>query len=311
VITHKSLACYIGIICISVNSLILAAGTGVVSPAPVPQQYDTIIAQIQTKVNTFVEQRVSKQRALIHNEAVTAVAKVREALLLLDTGNSAGAQKQLVSALGKLNKMIEQDPTLKSVPVSVSTVVNDNLTSYDLIRRKKQNIDSQWQLGNTQKVRHMLNRFVSDTSIKSSTMPVKRFTEGIVEINQLISQDQVSKAKDTADVLLKSVVQASYSIPLPLFRAELMMAEAEKLTSQAMINQQTDSKQLHVLLSNAKYQLELAEALGYGGAKRYAMFYQAIEGIGSLVSANQQTTKLFSKLKTAMLNLKNEVIEDK
>ena len=299
----------LGVICMSMSCFGVVAKSAVMSSIPRPPQFEMIIAQIQKDVDAHVGQQVSQQRALIHHQAVHIVLKICEALQQLEIGDPAAAQQQLNGALEKLNELIEKHPTLQSVPVMVVNVVNDQLTNYDVIQHRKEEIDKQWQLGRIQQVRRLLKGYVSDISIKSLNMPVEVFVQGIQGINQLLTQNQVEKAKHVIEVLLESILVANYTIPLPLYRAELMITKAEGLTRQVSNNQKVDVAQLHLLLSNAKYQLKLAETLGYGTPKRYTMFYQAIDGIKSLVNANQQTTNLFSKLRFAIFNLKNRVID--
>jgi hypothetical protein len=295
----------------AVSCFAMALDSAVVSSIKMPQQFENITQQIQIEIDAEVEQRVSQQRALIHNEAFFAVVKTTEALQLLITGNKDAAIKQLDKAHEKLNKLIDKGHTVQSEPVYVVILVNDSLTSYDEIQRRKQKIDTQWQLGHTQKVRYLLNSFVSDTSIRTLHMSVQQFAVEIKTINRLISGSELEKAKHLLQALLNSLAASEYTIPLPLFRAELMITKAEQLTQQVTNNEPVDVAQLYILLSNARYQLKLAEAFGYGDSKRYRRFFQAIKGIKSLVKANQQTVKLFSKLKYAILNLKNDVIEYK
>jgi hypothetical protein len=295
----------------AVSCFAMALDSAVVSSIKMPQQFENITQQIQIEIDAEVEQRISQQQVLIHTDAFFAVVKTSEALQLLTTGNKDAAIKQLDKVHEKLNKLIEKGHKVQSEPVLVVNLVNDSLTSYDEIQRRKQNINAQWQLGHTQKVRYLLNHFVSDTSIRTLHMSVQRFVKDIKEINRLISDSKIEKAKHLIQALLNSLTASDYTIPLPLFRAELMITKAQQLTQQVTNTEPVDVNQLNLLLSNAKYQLKLAEAFGYGDSKRYAKFFQAIKGIKSLVKANQQTAKLFSKLKYAILNLKNDVIEYK
>ena len=281
-----------------------------VSSIKMPQQFENITAQIQTEVDSAVAQRVSEQWELIDNKAFIAVVKISETLQLLAAGKKDAAIKTLDKARDKLNEIIKKQPKVQSEPVLVVNMVNDHLIDYAEIQRRKKEIDLQWELGHTQKVRRLLNSFVSDTSIRTLSIPVKYFADETKQIKQLISQGKTQKPKQVIEELLKSIEISDYTIPLPLFRAELMITKAEQLTQQ-VTSQQFDVDQLFLLISNAKYQLQIGEALGYGDSRRYTKFYHAINGIKSLVNANQQTTKLFSKLRYAILNLKNEVIEPK
>lgn len=296
---------------ISISCFTITAQTGSISPAPVSPHYENISVQIQTKVNAQIAERLSEQRALINNEAVVAMAMVNETALLLETGNTVIAKKRLGSALAKLNRLRRNNPTLRLVPVLVSHILNDDLNSFDVIQYKKQEINKQWQLGHAQKVRRMLNDFISDTTIRTLSLPVEQFYQTIQESRQFINQGEIEKAKLHIETLLQSIATSDHTIPLPLLRAELLINEAEQITRQADNTNQPDSAVLHSLLSHAKHQLKLANALGYGSPERYRLFFQAIDGIKSLVNANQQTTKLFSKLRFAILNLKNEIIADK
>ena len=280
----------------------------VVSSIKLPHQYEIITEQIQAKIDSEVAQRVSEQRELIDNDALVAVVKISETLQLLAAGNKDAAIKALDEARDKLNEIIKKQQKVQSEPVMIVNLVNDYLINYDEIQRRKQEIHLQWEHGHTQKVRRLLNNFVSDVTIRTLSIPVQYFADGTKQAKQLISESKITKAKYLIEMLLKSIELSDYTIPLPLFRAELMVTEAEQLTQQVS-SQPVDVDQLYLLMSNAKYQLKTGEALGYGDPKRYAKFYQAIEGIKSLVNAKQQTTKLFSKLRYAILNLKNEVIE--
>jgi len=310
---NKFTTYYTSLFAICINCIAITIHADPVSPVPTPPTYENLTEQIQTKVNALIAERLSKQRTLINNDAVVAVAMINEAVLLLETGSTVIAKKRLHSALTRLNRLIRNNPALRFAPILVSHILNDELNSYDVIQYKKQEINKQWQLGHAQKVRRMLNDFINDTTIRTLSIPIEQLYQMIQESRQLIILGQIEKAKLRIEALLKSIVISEHTIPFPLLRAELLIDQAEQITQQAdNTNQnQPDSAVLQSLLSHAKYQLKLANALGYGSSERYRIFYQAIDGIKSLVNANQQTTKLFSKLRFAILNLKNEIIEDK
>ena len=83
-------------------------------------------------------------------------------------------------------------------------------------------------------------------------MSVQQFAVDIKKINRLLSDSKLEKAKYLLQALLNSLAASEYTIPLPLFRAELMITKAEQLTQQVTNNEPVDVAQLYILLSNAK-----------------------------------------------------------
>ncbi len=306
----KLAAYYTGIISLILCSRIFANSSFSNIPTTVPAQFETINALIQAKLDARIDQHIKQERALINYTAYAAVNNVKDVLILLEKGDVVTAKTQLSRALFNLQQIAENKSSLDIVPIEVNSLINDDLVDYDAIRVKKREIDRQWQLGRTQVVRYLLNRYSSDFVVRTRSVPVTQFIHGIKQIKLLIKQTKVEDAKRVIESLLKVIIQTNRIIPLPLCRAELIINEAEQITRKTTNNQRSRNLQITQLLSNAEYQLKLAQQLGYGNQNRYQIFYQAIEGVRNLLKADQKTTKLLIKLRSVISVLKNEVIDE-
>ena len=91
-------------------------------------------------------------------------------------------------------------------------------------------------------------------------------------------------------------------IPLPILRAEVMIAAAQ--TEDA--KDEDKKKAVLNLLENAEYQLIMAEELGYGKRdKEYKELNKAIKEIKDSVKKDGDSQGLFDKLKNKLKKFKN------
>ena len=303
-------ACGTSLLLICVCCSVSATYSSVIAQITVPGHFEFINTQIQPGLKAEIAQRVQQKQELVDDDVVVAVAKVRRALLLIDNKEIDAAKKQLAQALSKIKAVLDRSPEQDLVPIQVSHYVRDDLTNLDIIRSKKQEIDVQWQLNHIQIARRLLDGFASDAVITVQNITLNSFVQEITKARLSLSEHNIEDTGQALTGVLKSIVQTVSIIPLPLFRAELMIKESEQITQQMDMNKQFDKARLQWLLENAKYQMQLGEALGYGDQRRYKKFYQAVEGVMSLVAADQQPAMLLKKLRSVVTALKNEVIDE-
>lgn len=290
--------------------IVAGADSTIISTITVPAQFETVNKKIQPKVNSYVDQVVRQQAARINNNAAIAYLKTRQALLSIEKSDRTMASKYLDQALFELNQLTASYPRQEYMLAQTNKVVNDDLTDFLDINNKKREIEAQWQLEHMQVIRQLLKNFTSEVVITTQSIPVKKFIQGITEMKLLLNQERVNDAKLSGKKLLNFVRRKDYTIPLPLFRAELMLQEAEHLAREMTGNRQVNKAKLQQYLNNTAYQLNIAKALGYGEQKHYGMCFQAIEGIKKLVDADQQITEVLRKFRSAITNHKNEVIDE-
>jgi ssDNA-binding replication factor A large subunit len=94
-------------------------------------------------------------------------------------------------------------------------------------------------------------------------------------------------------------------IPLPVLRAE----EFIKLSAETMNNDDKNKKETaQLFLDNADYQLQLAEAMGYGKKdKEYKELYEAIKDLKKAINDEKESKGKFEKLSEKIKNFKERL----
>jgi len=115
--------------------------------------------------------------------------------------------------------------------------------------------------------------------------------------------------KDEAAVILlralNTLVMEKIDMPLPVLRAE----EFIKLGAAAMLSDDKDKKEVALLyLDNADYQLQLADAMGYGKKdKEYKELADAIKDLKQTITENKESKGKFEKLSEKIKNFKERL----
>jgi hypothetical protein len=89
---------------------------------------------------------------------------------------------------------------------------------------------------------------------------------------------------------------------LPKLRAEELLASAEALAENEERTEQ-DNETLATLLSEARYQLKMAEALGYGTKKSYKPLYQQLDQIEAKTEGGKGGKGWFDRIKAELSEL--------
>jgi hypothetical protein len=102
------------------------------------------------------------------------------------------------------------------------------------------------------------------------------------------------------------LVVVDHIIPLPLVRADVKVAEAEVL-AQKQGRSEEDNQNLAKWLNEAREQLKLAEALGYGNKKDYKKFYAEIDEIEAKTEGGKSGKGLFAQVKEHLADFKRSI----
>lgn len=84
---------------------------------------------------------------------------------------------------------------------------------------------------------------------------------------------------------------------MPLLRAKLMLDKADKLAQKGS-ETGAEREEAKRLLVHARYQLQMAEALGYGDQKRYEQLTQALDKVEPQLAARKATKGTFNELQS-------------
>jgi len=262
----------------------------------------TQLQSVQNKVNDTAELSLISKKKDIVKEAVDTINNTHLVLEALDNNDTKKALDLLANITGKLDLIMVQDPSLKLLPISISSYEHDVIVSKDVVYDITKKAISALRDGRLQDARAMIKDLASEVVITTTSIPLVSYPSDIKAIVPLITNNKINEAKLAIHALLNSLVIQKDVLPLPVVRAKFLLENAEKLVSNDKRDNQKD-KELKVLIDLSKYQLELAEVLGYGTKKEFKSIYEQIEIIQDKIKDNNNGVGWFDKIKEKISKL--------
>lgn len=264
-------------------------------------QKQEVTKSVQSEVQSVTVDKTSQKRDQIIKEAVTAIKETKNAIAALDAKKKEEAIAALKKAIGLLEIIIAREPELALGPVDVNVTTNDLYASLRTIEQAKTEAEDLLEDGEVQKARVILKNLASEIVITIVNIPLEVYPDAIKDVIPLIDEDKLDEAKAELQAALNTLVITNEIIPLPIIRAEHMLTEAEKL-AEIEKRSDKDNKALSDWLENAKYQLQIAAALGYGNKKDYKTFYKQIKEIKNKTNDGKSGKGFFDKIKHSLTN---------
>ncbi len=259
---------------------------------------------VQPKVDANIAKQSAEERQKIVSEAVEAVADTEKALLALDANKKDEALKLLEKVTGKLEIILAREPDLALAPIDISEVSYDLYADLDTIKKAIKEADDALDDGEVQKARHLIAGLASEIIIRTTSLPMVSYPAAIQAIVPLIDQGKIDEAKFALVELLNTLVVTEEIIPLPLLRAELLLAEAEILSEKEK-RSEDENKTLKGILDAAHHQLRMAELLGYGKKSDFKTMYDQIDEIKDKSSGGKSGKGWFDKIKQKLASFKS------
>ncbi len=259
---------------------------------------------VQPKVDANIAKQSAEERQKIVSEAVEAVADTEKALLALDANKKDEALKLLEKVTGKLEIILAREPDLALAPIDISEVSYDLYADLDTIKKAIKEADDALDDGEVQKARHLIAGLASEIIIRTTSLPMVSYPAAIQAIVPLIDQGKIDEAKFALVELLNTLVVTEEIIPLPLLRAELLLAEAEILSEKEK-RSEDENKTLKGILDAAHHQLRMAELLGYGKKSDFKAMYDQIDEIKDKSSGGKSGKGWFDKIKQKLASFKS------
>ncbi len=270
-----------------------------------PQARKETTQSVQAAVDSTALAEMQKKRAELVDEAIAAVLQTQNALYDLEKGKTKEALDALAQAVGKLELLLARAPDLKLVPIDVDSTVFDVYTDLESINKAKKEALRLLKKGDAQRARDILIPLVSEIRIRVRYLPLATYPAAIKAVVPLIDAGRVDTAKVALHEALSTIVIKDIVIPLPILRARLMLQQAQTLTKGS---EEADRAQLQRLLENARYQLQLAEALGYGDIEKdYKDLYQQLAEIEKKLKEKGSTKGLFDRVADSVASLLERV----
>jgi hypothetical protein len=287
-------------VCIGLSGPVLAQSAASSSPSAAAPSAASKAAQ--SGVDDRPAQEAAKKRAELTQDAVTGFTKTQEALTLLDAKKTKEALDALELASGKLELALARDPKLALAPVDIRVITHDIYANVESVEKAVKLSRELLGDGEVQKARPIIANLASEIVIETENLPMATYPAAIKSAARLIDSGKIDDAKAELARALNALVVTSVAFPLPLLRAETMLAKAEKLAE----NEKRDAKQneeLSTLLSSVRTEMELAQALGYGKKADFKPIFDQVKSIEQKSAGGKSGNGWFDELKMRIQKL--------
>ena len=245
------------------------------------------------------QRQAQAERAKIIEEAVQALVQTRKAIAALEKKDRAATLAALERVIGKLEIILAQDPNLALAPVDVVSYALDVHADVASVKKAVDEAVKLLKEGRVQDARGIVANLASELVIDVTNIPLATYPDAIKAVVPLVQAGKFEEAKQALIAALNTLVITRHIVPLPVLRAEHLLAQAEKLAEKKGRSKE-EQKQLEDLLEAARKELQFAEVLGYGKREDFKPFYAAIDGIAKKVAGGKHGKGFFDELKKAL-----------
>jgi len=251
---------------------------------------DTKTNQVSKNAVINAEQKAQVDNKLVQ-EAINAIRYTQDALIYLNAKKSTKAKESIKKAIAELSDVLNRPNPPYLLPVdinieayeftgNINTVKNAILKAKILVTENK-----------LPQARAILNTLRDEIVIKTTNLPLATYPAALNLALKYINEGKVKEAKDVLAMALSTLVEVDTIMPIPLIKAQALVIQASKIVKK-------DKKEAIKMLEEAKYQLKLAEILGYTSTSSttYKELRKAIEKLEKEIKANHKTTNLFESL---------------
>lgn len=265
--------------------------------------------EVQPQVQAAKQQAITKKKKEAVQDALDAVVATRAALEALEKGKTQEALAHLEIANGKLTLLVARHPDLGLIPIDSEAVIIDFQGNLKTIKETVDEAEDLLDDGKVQEARALLTPLASEIRITTTHLPLALYPEIIKKVAPLIDQGKLKEAKETLMDALDTLVITESVIPIPVLRAEAMLRKAAKFAQAENPN----AEEVLRYLNNARYQLRIAQALGYGDIdKDYKGLYKSIKELEKRVKRQQwgeRFDKAMEDLRKALGRLRSRIAE--
>jgi hypothetical protein len=265
---------------------------------------------LKDNVQQKSEETQVRESAELVQDALNAYDETINAVDALNEGDKDKALEALERAVGKLNIVLGRRPQLALIPIQSKVETIDINADLPTIEIKRAEVEFLMKQGHLQAARKLLDTLVSEIRVTTANLPMETYPVAIRGIARLLEEDKIEEAKRALQQILSTVVIIERSVPIPIINSQLLIAEAQKVTEETNPEELSSDKKDDALdmLKQAKVELEIAEALGYGRKNReFKEIRDDIVEIEKKIGKSEKTGNLFDDLKERLNIFKNKV----
>jgi hypothetical protein len=175
----------------------------------------------------------------------------------------------------------------------------------ETLKQAKKDIEDLTDKGYLQAVRELVDLMISEISITTSSIPLESYPVALKSAVALAKERRMAEAALILNTALNTIVVLERAIPLPLVRAELMLATADSLIA----SKSNKEEEIDLLLDNADYEIRFAEELGYGKRdEEFKELYGSIKQLRKEVkSKSSEGQSMIGTLRNKLNTFKNRI----
>ena len=253
---------------------------------------------------------LAEKNLQIVNEAKDAVAGVQQALLDLEKKDNQAALATLQDDSKKLAAFLAKNPNLSLVTAGIDVDIFDFEGDADAIKTQLKQANTLLAKGKLQSARQLLGELASEMRVTTISVPIDTFPLSINKAVELINAGKTKEAITVLDDVLNALVESTEVIPLPLLRAEVLLAEASLVEHKEDMSKEKSRAEVLKLIDAAKEKLKVAALLGYGDKEDYKTLYTAINEINGVLHS-EKSAAIWAKIKQTLTDLRNKIIPSK
>lgn len=236
------------------------------------------------------------RRQVLIADAVEALDETYAALGLLAKQDNDGAADALARATGKLEVVLTAEPGLALAPVAMNVRTYDLIAAPEDVDRLRRRAEEALDDGRLQTGRMLISDLASEHVFSVTNLPLATYPDALKQAAALIKGGRTQEAVAVLEAALATVVVRETIVPLPLVRAQILMERARPIAEQAA-QSSGGAAAARPLLVQARRQLDLARALGYGTRADLDDLYDAVEEIEASIDKQDGAPGLFDRLK--------------
>jgi hypothetical protein len=251
--------------------------------------------EVTQKVENSQSRYINEQGEKVSEEAVEIVNMVIGVIETLKSRDTDKALTTIENAIGKLEVLIAKDPSKELITIDVKRQVIDFPGTLEDVLYSREVIAEFIAQNELQRARDIMLKLASELDIYITVLPVITYPTALKAIVPLIEKERFEEATLLIAKAIETLMVEKVVIPLPVLRAEQTIIRASELTKD---REDANRQELQELLTYAKEQLKLAQALGYGKIEEdYVELLDNIKSIEDILDEKSSTKDIFETLK--------------
>jgi tetratricopeptide (TPR) repeat protein len=253
--------------------------------------------------NAVVKAEQKAQSTQLVKEAIRAIQYTQDALIYLNAKKIDKAKEALKNAIGELAIVLNAPNAPYLLPVDVQIEAYQFQGKLEDIKKMVAQAKLLVAENKLPQAREILNALRDEIVIKTINLPLATYPAALQLAIKYLNEGKIKEAKDVLAMALSTLVEIDTIIPIPLVKAQALVEQAAKIVKK-------DKKEALKFLEEAKYQLKLAEALGYTSKSdtTYKMLESAINHLEKEIKLHHKTSGLFQELIQKLKEFKEKAI---